>query len=113
VSRPYELIELPMPSRIARAEATDQLELKLEEPAQEEDGAQPTATETDTEEKWVCPICDESFRLYPAANARHRRACERRQREEIASPHVCPHCGRRFRSLQALRSHLGRTHPDV
>ena len=31
--------------------------------------------------------------------------------EEQETAHVCPHCGKKFKSAEALRDHVVKTHP--
>jgi rubrerythrin len=92
------------PTEEANETASDQVTLPLDEtdaPTMPDAEGQNAAT-------WRCPVCGEEFPRNPGGNARHLRACERPADGEL--PHVCPTCGRRFKTVQALRSHSGRTH---
>jgi rubrerythrin len=92
------------PTDEANETASDQLTLPLDEtnaPSMPDVEGQNAAM-------WRCPVCGEEFPRNPGGNARHLRACQGRAESEL--PHVCPTCGRRFKTPQAVRSHTGRAH---
>lgn len=33
--------------------------------------------------------------------------------EEQKTAHVCPHCGKEFKSAETLKTHVTKTHPQV
>ncbi|MDA1192065.1 MAG: C2H2-type zinc finger protein, partial [Candidatus Poribacteria bacterium] len=105
------LEEVVVARQSSYAEPHDQLELPLDEPMKEVGSETPDAIGSASQREWICPICSESFRRHPAANARHERACEARRRDESDLPHVCSECGRRFATERGLRTHIGRSHP--
>ena len=106
VSLPVDAVAFPLKGQTL----PEQLEVSLT-PESSAAGAD-RSENAETPDLWACPSCGLEFKRRPGPNQRHLLACLRKKETADSLQHRCRHCERRFGSVQALRSHVGKAHPD-